>query len=380
MPASVKLVLDNFSEVYDLLLPWATDTFYDFSTVEPKPGHTYLLGRQQLIDNLSKVRALCQDPNYCVIFGGSAEGAWTLEMQLKQLRIDDLVRDKKLLLISGAEMPPEYPVMVHEHFLPRILDYKETHLAQCYTDDIFDQHPKPYKFLFLNGRARPHRRYLLERFRQLDILKHSLWTMLDSKPSIGHSLVLNDQNGIDLLATPAAIRSLPPQYEVDRYQQFQPTNILIGKTMIKQELFNQEWGEIYLAPAPYVDTYFSLVTETICSESNFSFRTEKIAKPLAMGHPFIVAANTGFYQDLRNMGFRTFNHVIDESFDSIDNAQQRLDRIVDVVQDLCQQDLTSFLAACKEVCNYNQQHLDNVSLSVRTNFRRKFFHFVTQHD
>jgi hypothetical protein len=204
--------------------------------------------------------------------------------------------------------------------------------------------------------------------------------MLDSKPSIGHSLVLNDHNGIDLLATPASIRSLPPHYEVDRYQQFQPTNILIGKTMIKQELFNQEWGEIYLAPAPYVDTYFSLVTETIFSESNFSFRTEKIAKPLAMGHPFIVAANTGFYRDLRDMGFRTFDHVIDESFDSIDNAQQRLDRIVDVVQDLCQQDLSSFLAACQEVCKYNQQHLDSVSLSVRTEFRRKFFHFVTQHD
>jgi hypothetical protein len=143
-------------------------------------------------------------------------------------------------------------------------------------------------------------------------------------------------------------------------------------------LFNREWGEIYLEPAPYVDTYFSLVTETICAESVYSFRTEKIAKPLAMGHPFIVASTPGFYRDLHDMGFRTFGHVIDESFDTIDNAQQRLDRIIQIVTDLCQQDLASFLEECYTVCKYNQQHLAELRNQVRQEFPDRFTKFIEQ--
>jgi hypothetical protein len=33
--------------------------------------------------------------------------------------------------------------------------------------------------------------------------------------------------------------------------------------MIKGKLFNNEWGEIYLNANPYLDTYFSLITETV---------------------------------------------------------------------------------------------------------------------
>jgi hypothetical protein len=74
-----------------------------------------------------------------------------------------------------------------------------------------------------------------------------------------------------------------------------------------------------------------------------------------MGHPFIVAANSGFYQDLKNMGFKTFDNVIDESFDQIHDADQRLERIAQVVEDLCQQDLNSFLIACEPAARHNQQ-------------------------
>ena len=115
-----------------------------------------------------------------------------------------------------------------------------------------------------------------------------------------------------------------------------------------------EWGEIYLEARPYLDTYFSLVTETVFDFS-YSFRTEKIWKPIAIGHPWIAATNAGFYRDIHDLGFKTFGHLIDESFDSIDNPQDRIERIATVVEDLCQQDLDKFAVAAREVCVYNQQ-------------------------
>ena len=373
-----RLVVDNFSEVVDLLRPMADEFFYNFDMITPVAGSIYVIGRQQMIDNPSKIRDMAMSGQYIIVFGNSAEGAWTLETQLKQLKIDQLVRDGRILIIAGAEVAPEYAHVTHEHFLSRILDYKENILAQTRTEEIFSKNNKPYKFLFLNGRARPHRKYLYELLRRTGALDQALWTMLDAMPCVWRTYTLRE-DGIDIMATPSPLKHLPPEYEVDRYRSPTFGPIMSDRTNLKQELFNREWGEIYLEPAPYIDTYFSLVTETICAESSYSFRTEKIAKPLAMGHPFIAVSNQGFYRDLHNIGFRTFGHVIDETFDTIENHQERLNQIVKIVTDLCRQDLASFLAECYNVCKYNQQHLAELRDKVRKEFPDRFTQFVSQY-
>lgn len=371
------LILDNQAEVYALLEPWADQTFWDFGSVQCQPGSIVVIGRQHLLDNMERIKQLASQDDCLIVFSNPAEGAWTLETQIKQLKIEDLVLQKRMLLIGGAEMDPQYPCVIYEHFLSCILDYEENIQAQTKTDEIFSKTQKPYKFLFLNGRARPHRKYLYERLKRTGALDHALYTMLDARPCVWRSFQFREQ-GIDVMATVTPIQHLPPHYEVDRYR-----NPWIGPVTevsnIKQDLFNREWGEIYLEPAPYIDTYFSLITETICAESSYSFRTEKTAKALAMGHPFIVVSNAGFYRDLHRLGFRTFGHVIDETFDQIEHHQDRVDRIAQIVTDLCQQDLAGFLQECYNVCKYNQQHLAQLQVKHRQEFSGRFFQFIERH-
>jgi len=378
MPNNNKLVVDNFAEVKSTLIDWIDQEFWDFSMVDPEPGSIYVIGRQQLIDNKQKIRDMCTSGLYTVIFNNSAEGSWTLESQISQLRMNELVEQKKLLLIGGAQVTSAWPCLTHEHFLTHILDYEENIRAQKSVTDIFEKTNKPYKFLFLNGRSRPHRKYLYEKLKRAGVLDLSLWTMLDAKPCVWGSFDLHE-NDTNIMATPTELRHLPISYEVDRYRNPVFGPIVLDRSNLKQELFNREWGEIYLEPAPYVDTYFSLVTETVCAESVYSFRTEKIAKPLVIGHPFIVASTPGFYRDLHELGFKTFGHVIDESFDLIPDAQARMDRIVEITTDLCQQDLASFLKECYTVCKYNQQHLAELQTQVRKEFPERFFKFVQQY-
>ena len=137
-------------------------------------------------------------------------------------------------------------------------------------------------------------------------------------------------------------------------------------------------GDIYINANPYIDTYFSLVTETVF-EYPYSFRTEKTWKPIAMGHPTIFASNYGYYRDFHNLGFRTWGHLIDESFDMIDNVQDRIVRISEVVKDLCNQDLPAFLAAAEETCKYNQQHLAEMRIKVRKEFPDRFRQFINKY-
>jgi hypothetical protein len=185
------------------------------------------------------------------------------------------------------------------------------------------------------------------------------------------------EDGVDIMATAQPLKYLPPEYEPEQFRSFN-IDSAGNKFFIKQALFNNKWGDGLVTPEPYIDTYFSLVTETVF-ESTYSFRTEKIAKPLLMGHPWIAVSTPGFYRDIRNLGFKTFEHLIDESFDQIDAPQQRLDRIVQVVQDLCSRDLDSFVTAAQDTCKYNQQHLAEFGSKTRSEFPNRFFNFINQH-
>ena len=373
-----NLVVDTFSDVYDILKPWTDHEFWDLSQHVPIANSIYVVGRKQCVEQRDLVHQMALDPQYRVVFANSAEGSSTQIAQLKALKLEQLVLDKKILLLTGGDLPPEYPHLLHEHFLVRILAYNENLQEMKKTDDIFSKLNKPYKFLFLNGRARPHRKYLWEKLRLAGLLDQALWSMLDGRGT-GYRTLSLKHNGTELLSTNTPIQHLPPQYEVDRYRNNTVASSDYPHQFIKFGMFNNEWGEIYLESAPYVDTYFSLVTETVL-EYPYSFRTEKIAKVLAMGHPWICATNSGFYQDLRNMGFQTFHTLIDETFDQIENSQDRIDRVFTVVKDLCQSDLPAFLAASRSICKYNQQRLHELVEQEISTFPDRFFNFIEQHN
>jgi hypothetical protein len=375
-----KLILDTFCEVYDLLLPWADDRFWNFRNhFDDKklvPGAVYLIGRAQMNLNRELIRDLVESNTIRVILSNPAEGSDTLRNHCEHVhKCGDLARDHRMLLIGGGDMDSDWPCLQYDSFLPKILDYKENRRAISQSSRIYETQHKPYKFLFLNGLNRSHRKYLLERFRLDGLLDQSLWTNLENREGSPAEIVLQHQ-GQDLMLTSTKIKTLPEKYEVDRYRQ--QLNKTFNSKSIKKELFNQEWGEIYIEPAPYIDTYFSVVTETVFGYP-YSFRTEKIWKPIAMAHPWIAVANAGYYRDMRNLGFQTFGHVIDESFDSIEDSQKRIERIAQVVQDLCQQDLAAFLKECYNVCKYNQQHLAEMRIQVRQEFPERFFQFIKKY-
>lgn len=95
------------------------------------------------------------------------------------------------------------------------------------------------------------------------------------------------------------------------------------------------------------DSYFSIITETIyykqesnrlglCSSEDSMFLTEKIFKAILFKHPFIVAGMTGSLKALRDIGFKTFHPYIDESYDTEENDDERINLIVKEAERLCQ--------------------------------------------
>jgi hypothetical protein len=373
-----KLILDTFCEVYDLLLPWMDGDFFDFSKHNVVPGAVYLIGRAQMNHNRDLIRNLVETDTISVILSNPHEGSQTLASHCERIhRCADLIKQQRMLLISGGDMDESWPYLLYDSFLPKILEYEENLQAITRTQEIFTKTEKPYKFLFLNGRTRTQRKYLMERFRISGLLDQSLWSWLDTTVGLSNDIRLI-HNGEDLIGRPHEIQFLPQQYEFKDYRD-RIGNLSTLDNFVKYDLFNQTWGEIYIEPEPYIDTYFSVVTETVFDYPH-SFRTEKIWKPIAMAHPWIAASNFGYYRDMHNLGFQTFGHLIDESFDLLENNQSRISRIADVVEDLCRQNLSEFLLAAEDTCKYNQQHLEHMRIQVRKEFPEQFFQFLKKYN
>lgn len=86
--------------------------------------------------------------------------------------------------------------------------------------------------------------------------------------------------------------------------------------------------------------------------------TEKTYKAIACQRPFIALATPYWLRDLKKLGFKTFNPYIDETYDTLEDNQLRLNSIVDEIQRISQLSKNEFVEmidGCNKVAleNYN---------------------------
>lgn len=92
----------------------------------------------------------------------------------------------------------------------------------------------------------------------------------------------------------------------------------------------KRWDTRYQNPIWYDDTCFSLVIESVTSwkEKIVPMLTEKLYKPIAYQHPFMVIGAAGILKYLRSQGFETFENLFDESYDEETALEVKLDIIL----------------------------------------------------
>lgn len=79
---------------------------------------------------------------------------------------------------------------------------------------------------------------------------------------------------------------------------------------------------------------WQLVTETVFYDKKLHL-TEKIFKPIVAKQPFILVAAPGNLKYLKSYGFKTFDNWIDESYDSEDDNDLRIEKITQNIKQLC---------------------------------------------
>lgn len=102
----------------------------------------------------------------------------------------------------------------------------------------------------------------------------------------------------------------------------------------------------------YNQTYYSLVSETL-TLNEYNFYTEKIAKPILAKRPFIVFSGQNYLKNLKSLGFKTFDNIIDESYDTIPDYYKRACAAWQQVEHLMLQDPLDIYRQTKDIREYN---------------------------
>lgn len=100
-----------------------------------------------------------------------------------------------------------------------------------------------------------------------------------------------------------------------------------------------------------------VVLETVFDKNKIHL-TEKILRPIACGKPFILVAENGALEYLRSYGFKTFGNLIDESYGTISNPEDRLSAIVHTmkkISDLSVSEKTELFAQMHEIAQENKK-------------------------
>ena len=117
------------------------------------------------------------------------------------------------------------------------------------------------------------------------------------------------------------------------------------------------------------DAFWHIVTETVFYYDKLHL-TEKIFKPIVSKQPFMLLAAPGNLAYLKSYGFKTFDSVIDESYDNIVDNDLRTEAVVAQLHwycNLASDEKTDIIRQLEPIIDYNFHH-----------FYGEFRHIITR--
>ena len=197
--------------------------------------------------------------------------------------------------------------------------------------------PRERDFTVLNRLHKSWRAMAMADLKSLDLLDNSYWSYCESGVFDDAECPIEIDNFHGLRAyTEEFLRSAP---------------------YISDELdHDQRNDHSTLVPKYHVNSYCNIVMETHfdADQSGGTFLTEKTFKPIKHGQLFFIAGPAGSLQLLRDLGYRVFDSVLDNSYDlEIDHTQRWMALSRSIY--FAQQKLPQLFEQCLADIEHNQQ-------------------------
>lgn len=232
--------------------------------------------------------------------------------------------------------------------------------------------PKPYIFDALLGAIKAHRSYVMARFQTSDLINRSIVTYRDIFHSPGETWVSDTDPGINYTVSKETKKILSDQNILWPY--ISPN--LNNSWEVASDLHR---GISEITPWQiYKHTYYSICCETLYTNPGANrndkpgpfFITEKTTKLLLAKRVFIMFGPLHTLKFLKELGFQTFDNVIDESYDSIVDPVKRFQSAFDQAEILGKLDPKHVLEQTKSIREHNYQHLYRYRKTIKNNMHK----------
>lgn len=257
--------------------------------------------------------------------------------EMHQVTIDQLRRIDKLnvtIFISGFVNIPFKNAKEHQwmDWLDTTSNFYKNVRPDLLSSKLVAHTNKQKSFDILLGCWRPHRDYVYNYINQhglsdnVIMTYHKLWNQ-DLRQSSEYIL---ENEGVEYIC--------PPNHTVHLVKYY-------GHTMTMSQV----------APIEiYNKSCYSLVAETN-AHNEFNFYTEKIVKPILAGRLFVVVSGQHYLKNLKKLGFKTFDGIIDESYDNEADDVTRWEMALTQVNQLMKKDPIEVYNNANEVIKHNQK-------------------------
>lgn len=205
-----------------------------------------------------------------------------------------------------------------------------------YAEHVTQQKSPNTQLFFAYNRAwagtREYRLKFADLLVEHDLLPHCAMSLNAIDPGVGTHYLDNDYHNRDWL----------PVHDLERY--FQPSKASSDYSAD----FDIE---------DYQSADIEIVLETLFDDDRLHL-TEKSLRPMALAQPFLMCGTPGSLAYLRSYGFETFGSIIDETYDTIMDARQRLTAVVACMQEISRwtpEERTQKVQAMRVIAERNRQ-------------------------
>ena len=260
------------------------------------------------------------------------DNPWHIKARLDELCAKHNLRNNCYRFVSGNTAARDIPGFVY------FTDFELWYYQRNRASPALKIHSEPRErdFTVLNRLHKPWRALAMTDLKHNGILDNSYWSYCETGKFVDSECAIE----VDDIA---GLRT-----RTEKFLQSAP--------YISDELdFDQRNDHRTLVPKYHVNSYCNIVMETHFDiESSSTFLTEKTFKPIKHGQMFFIAGPAGSLQVLRDLGYRVFDSLLDNSYDLEPNATQRWIALTRSIF-FAQPDLPQLFELCRADIEHNQQ-------------------------
>jgi len=313
--------------ITDINSEWPADAFYPVGLGFFDFGIDYF----ELMPERIRTGLLFDDVRV-LFYYHEGDNPWHIKARLDELCAKHNLHNNCYRFVSGNTAARDIPGFVY--FTDFELWYYQCNRASAALK--IHHEPRERDFTVLNRLHKSWRALAMADLKHNSILDNSYWSYCETGEFVDAECAIE----IDDIS---ALRT-----RTEKFLQSAP--------YISDELdFDQRNDHRTLIPKYHANSYCNIVMETHFDiENNGTFLTEKTFKPIKHGQMFFIAGPAGSLQVLRDLGYRVFDSVLDNSYDLEPNATQRWMALTRSIF-FTQPDLPQLFELCRTDIEHNQQ-------------------------